>query len=295
MMTVIFEKDGQEKADERAGDKARHYSEERTLVLHNHRVTGEPVPGSSPVSRNLLLVGEPCASYDFTRENSTGKPARPRTNCWEQPVNDRCTRSKKFATQKASDKEPLKAFEAAIHRPMYNKSATVPTQTDTPQKKIVETQIPKCDTDVDLAACNVHPFYFALCRGNPVLTEQYVRKRPTKRELVNERVKQARQAATDPAAGQTPAYVPTEAIDLDMFFAEPPLYHTPPDFMQIASATSTGSLSLSLSLSLSVDISQDEEDNILEIIQIENEDQKKKGRAMNKLTQMQTLCNLRVM
>ncbi len=197
MMTIIFEKDGQEKADETAGNQVRHYSEERTLVLHNNRVTGEPVPGVAPVSGNLLLIGEPCASYDFTREKPTGRPAKPRSNCWEQPVRDRCVRSKMFATQKATDKKPLKAFEAAIHRPMYNKSATVPTQTDVTDKKSVETHMPKCGTDVDLAACNVHPFYFTLCRGNPVLTEQYAGKRPTKRELVSERAKQARQAASD--------------------------------------------------------------------------------------------------
>ncbi len=159
---------------------------------------------------------------------------------------------------------PLKAFEAAIHRPIYKKSATVPTQTDTSTNKSVETQMPKCDTDVDFAGCNVHPFYFAQCRSNPVLTEQHVGKRPTKRELVSERAKQARQAATDLAAGQTPAYVPTEVIDLDMSFAEPPLYHTPQHFMTIASATSMGSLS--------VDSSQYNEDNILEMSRLEDMD-----------------------
>ncbi len=228
--------------------------------MHKNKVMGEPVPGVTPVSKNLLLIGEPCAPYDFMREKSTGKPASPRTNCWEEPVKDRRRRSTMFATQKASDKKPLKNFEAAIHRPMYNKSATVPTQTDSPEKKSVGTHMPTPTWILQPATF----LFTSLCRGHPVLTEQYVGKRPSKRERVNERAKQARQAATDPAAGQTPAYVPAEAIDLDMSFAEPLLYHTPQDFLPIASATSMGSLS--------VDSSQDEENNILEMSHAEDMD-----------------------
>ena len=191
-MIIIFERDEQEKEEETATDEPRQYGETKTLVLHNNRVTGDPVPGVVPVSKNLLLIGEPCASYDFTREKSTGRPAKPRTNCWETPVKDRCVRSKMFAMQKLCDKKPLKALEAAIDRPMYNKSAVVPTQTEMSRpSKDAETSMPKCTTDAELAACKVHPFYFAQCRGDPILVEQYAGKKPDRKELVMERARQA--------------------------------------------------------------------------------------------------------
>ncbi len=197
------------------------------------------------------------------REKSTGKPARPRTNCWEMPVKERCTRSKMFAMQTLGDKKPLKAFEAAIHRPIYNKNATIPTQTEMPSSgKDAETFMPKCTTDAELAACKVHPFYFAQFCGDPILVEQYVGKKPDRKELMMERARQARQAATSPAAGQPTAYVPAETVDLDMIFVEAPMYHTLQDFLPITSVTSMGSLS--------AESSHDEEDNVLEMSQAED-------------------------